>query len=314
MHASIDTCQSIHYQLVKDWPRLPEGLILGNPTGIGIDSAQNVFVFHRASKKWPLLLPFSESVIPETTILELESDTGKVINEWGSNLFIMPHSLTVDKDNNIWVTDVGLQQVLKFNHEGRLLMRIGEAKISGSDSLHFNRPTDVAIAQDGSFYVSDGYRNSRVVKFSPEGHYLFSWGSNGAKQGEFDLPHGIELDSAGNVYVADRENSRIQVFDPSGRCLNEWKDNSFGKMYAIRFDKTTQNMIAVDYITNYISPKGSDIIIFARNGIPIARFGRSGNYDGPVCRYHDLAIDKAGNIYVGDILGNRIQKFKKVSN
>ena len=311
-HAAKGPGNTVRYQLVKNWLQLPEGLILGNPTGMGIDSAQNVFVFHRANKNWPLLLPFSESVIAETTILELDRNTGKMINKWGSDLFIMPHSLAVDKDNNIWVTDVGLQQVLKFSHEGVLLMRVGEAKIPGTDSSHFNRPTDVAIATDGSFYVSDGYRNSRVVKFSAAGHYLFSWGRKGDKPGEFNLPHSIELDSAGNVYVADRENSRIQVFDPKGKFLREWKDDSFGKMYALRFDKTTKNMIAVDYVTNYISPKGSDIIILAQDGTPVARFGRSGNYNGPVCRYHDLAIDKEGNIYVGDILGNRIQKFKRV--
>jgi len=311
-HAAKGLNNTVNYQLVKDWPQLPEGMILGNPTGIGIDSAQHVFVFHRASKEWPLLLPFSESLIPETTILELDRTTGKIINEWGSNFFIMPHSLTVDKDDNIWVTDVGLQQVLKFSHEGLLLMKIGEAKISGNDSSHFNRPTDVAVASDGSFYVSDGYRNSRVVKFSAAGHYLFSWGRKGDKPGEFNLPHSIELDGAGNVYIADRENSRIQVFDPDGKLLKEWKDDGFGKLYAIRIDKASQNMVAVDYITNYISPKGSNIIILTLDGAPIARFGRSGDYEGPVCRYHDLAIDKGGNIYVGDILGNRIQKFKRI--
>jgi peptidylamidoglycolate lyase len=300
------------YQLVKAWPQLPEGFVLGNPSGIGIDSAQNVFVFCRAGKKWPLLLPFSESVIREKTILELDGNSGRLLNSWGAGLFIMPHSLTVDKDNNIWVTDVGLQQVLKFSHEGKLLMRVGEAKVSGDDSAHFNRPTDVAVAADGSFYVSDGYRNSRVVKFSASGHYLFSWGKKGDKSGEFNLPHGITLDDEGNVYVADRQNNRIQVFDSKGRFLKEWKDGSFGNMYAIRFDKTAKKIVAADYITDYLSPLGSDILIFDRNGILTERFGRSGYYDGPVCRYHDLATDNSGNIYAGDILGNRIQKFRKI--
>ena len=302
------------YRLVADWPRLPAGYVLGNPSGIGIDTAQNIVVFHRASKKWPVLLPFSEAVIPENTVLILDHITGKMIAEWGAGIFVMPHSLTVDKDDNIWVTDVGLQQVLKFDHQGKLLMRVGTAGVAGADSLHFNRPTDIAVASDGSFYVSDGYRNSRVVKFSAAGKYLFSWGVKGSGPGQFDLPHGLDLDGKGNVYVADRENSRIQIFDPEGKFIREWKDKSFGKLYSIRFDKRKQYLVCTDYVTNYITPKGSDVLVFASDGALVARFGRSGNYDGPVCRYHDCIMDDDGNIYVGDILDNRLQKFERVGD
>ncbi len=313
LHAAKDVGSTSNYQWVKSWPQLPPGFLLGNPTGIGIDSAQHIFVFHRASKEWPLLLPFSKSLIPETTILELDRNTGKIINEWGSNLFIMPHSLTVDKDDNIWVTDLGLQQVLKFSHEGSLLMKVGQQKVAGDDFSHFNQPTDVAIALDGSFYVSDGYRNSRVVKFSATGNYLFSWGSKGDQPGQFNLPHSIGLDSAGNVYVADRENSRIQMFEPNGKFIQQWKDERFGKLYAIRLDNKTHTLVAVDYITNYVFPKGSDIVVLPLDRGPVTRFGRSCRYDGPVCRYHAVAVDKDGNIYVGDILGNKIQKFERLA-
>ena len=300
------------YRLIADWPRLPPGYNLGNPSGIAIDSAQHIVVFHRASKKWPVLLPFSEDLIPENTILTLDRNTGRIISEWGAGRFIMPHSLTIDKDNNYWITDVGLQQVLKFDAKGNLLMTIGEAKVAGTDTHHFNRPTDVAVAPDGSFYVSDGYRNSRVVKFSPAGACLLSWGVKGDGAGQFDLPHSIDLDDNGNVYVADRENSRIELFDPNGRFIKEWKDPSFGKLYTIRFDKKHKHLICSDYVTNYITPKGSDILIFDTTGKLLTRFGRSGNYNGPVCRYHDLIIDSDGNIYTGDILSNRLQKFQPV--
>lgn len=215
----------------------------------------------------------------------------------------------MDKENNIWVTDVGWHQVFKFSHDGRLLLKLGEAKVPGQDSAHFNRPTDVAIASDGSFYVSDGYRNSRIVKFSPSGKYLFKWGKKGDGPGEFDIPHGIDLDEKGNVYVADRENQRIQVFDPNGKFQKEWKDKDLGRVCAVRFDKAHGNLIAVDYVTNYIRPKGSDILVFDSTGHLQSRWGRSGGYDGPVCWYHDIAVDKEGNIYVGDILGNTLQKF-----
>ena len=298
------------YELVKDWPQLPSGYVLGNPTGIGIDTNQNIFVFIRAGRPW--IDPIPDSFISAKTILMLDRKSGKILNSWGANLFIMPHGLTVDKDNNIWVTDVGLHQVFKFTHEGKLLMKLGTEKVPGNDSLHFNLPTDVAVADNGSFYVSDGYGNNRIVKFSASGKYLFSWGSFGNKPGQFNLPHAIDIDSKGNVYVADRENSRIQKFDGKGKFIKEWKHKSFGKMYALTIDQLKNHLIAVDYVKTDAIPIGSDIIIFGAVKDHLTQFGRSGLYDGPVCRYHDVAIDNEGSIYVGDILGNRIQKFRIV--
>jgi peptidylamidoglycolate lyase len=300
-------CQHIW---IRTWPQLPQQYLLGNPSGMAVDTAGNIIVFHRGSKKWPLLVPFSKAIIQENTILILDPATGRILDNWGKGIFIMPHSLTIDKANNIWVTDIGLQQVLKFTHDGKLLFRVGEPGVPGNDSTHFNRPTDVAVTPDGSFYVSDGYRNSRIVKFSPAGHYLFAWGKKGSGPGQFDIPHSLTLDDSGNVYVADRENSRIQVFTPSGALIKEWKNESFGKMYAIRYDPIRKEFIAADYITNYIRPKGSDILIFDSTGRILQRFGRTCNYIGPTCRYHSLAIDRQGSIYAGDILKNTLQKFQ----
>jgi peptidylamidoglycolate lyase len=300
------------YELVKDWPKLPGNFALGNPTGVGIDTNQNVFIFHRAGRNWPLFGSMPNTNIASNTILLLDRLNGKILNSWGGNLFIMPHGLTVDKNNNVWVTDVGLHQVFKFSHDGHLLMKLGESKIPGNDSAHFNRPTDVAVADDGSFYVSDGYENSRIIKFSPLGKYLFEWGEKGSNKGEFNIPHGIDLDEKGNVYVADRENSRIQVFDSSGKFLNQWSEKSFGNICSVAFDKIKEKLIAVDDVTFFkLKHRGSDIIIFDSAGIVQTRLGRSGFYDGPLCWYHDVAIDNEESIYIGDILGNKIQKFKK---
>ena len=299
------------YELATDWPQLPKGYILSQVTGVGIDNSQNIFLFHRTGRQWTE--PFPDSLISSNTILMLDREKGKILNSWGANLFIMPHGLTVDKENNVWVTDVALHQIFKFSHEGKLLMKLGVAKTPGNDSMHFNLPTDVGVANDGSFYVSDGYGNSRIVKFSKEGKYIFEWGKKGTKPGEFNTPHGIDLDLQGNVYVADRDNNRIQKFDSNGTFLKEWKNDTAVQLYSLSIDKTDNNLFAIDYLTvSDTLIKGSDIIQFDSSVNFLNRFGRTGSYSGPICRYHDIAIDRKSNIYVGDILGNRIQKFKKV--
>jgi peptidylamidoglycolate lyase len=300
------------YRLVKDWPVLPPGYAMGSPAGLGIDSNQHVFIFSRAGREWGLLTPMPTSFISGKTILEIDRKTGTLINSWGDHSFIMPHGLTVDAADNIWVTDVGLHQVFKFNHAGQLLMTLGEARIAGKDSTHFDQPTAVAVAKNGDVYVSDGYGNSRVVKFSAAGKYLREWGKKGNGAGEFDIPHAIDLDDSGTVYVADRENKRIQIFDSNGAFLKEWKHESFGSICSIVYDKKAKHLIAVDDLTSLsLIHKGSDVIIFDSAGISFKRFGRSGAYNGPVCWYHDLTLDNDGNIYVADILGNRVQKFEK---
>jgi len=298
------------YQLVKNWPDLPHNFKLGNPTGMGIDTNQDIFIFHRADRTWSSIDSMPGSCISSKTILMLDHDTGKIVNSWGDNLFIMPHGLTVDLNNNIWVTDVGLQQVFKFSHDGKLLMELGEAKVAGNDSTHFNLPTDIAVAKDGSVYVSDGYGNSRIVKYSSAGKYLFEWGSKGDKESEFNLPHAIDLDDKGNVYVADRENNRVQVFTPAGKFIKQWADKSFGRMSSVAFNKGKRDFVAIDYtITLEDKITGSDILIFDSSGNLTAKLGKEESIN---CWYHNVAVDNRENIYVTDILGNKIQKFKKI--
>lgn len=300
------------YLLVKSWLNLPNVLTLGNPVGISIDTNQNIVVFHRAGREWPLFNSLPEQPIQSKTVLIINKENGKLTESWGDNLFLMPHGLTVDRQNNIWVTDVGLHQIFKFSHSGKLLLKLGEAKVRGDDNLHFNMPTDIAVAEDGSFYVSDGYGNSRIVKFSPTGKYLFQWGGKGDKEGEFNIPHAICLDKNGNVYVADRENNRIQEFDASGKFIKQWTDDSFGSMCSVYISQKSKLFAVDDFTFLKVKHRGSDIFVFDTTGNVQTRFGRSGSYEGSTSWYHDLAIDKEENIYVGDILGNTIQKFKKV--
>ena len=189
-------------------------------------------------------------------------------------------------------------------------MTLGEAKVSGNDSEHFNLPTDIAVSSDGSFYVSDGYGNSRVIKFSKEGTYLHEWGKFGNKQGEFNIPHGIDLDDDGNVYVADRENNRIQKFDSNGNFIALWQNKVTDQLYSVTIDNHNDHLFGIDYMTvNDTVVKGSDIFRFDLDMNLQKQFGRTGFYDGPISRYHDIQIDDEGSIYVGDILENTIQKF-----
>ena len=132
------------------------------------------------------------------------------------------HSIRIDPQGHVWVADAGGHVVIKMNAEGRVLMQLGEMGVSGTDRTHFNLPTDVAFAPGGEIYVSDGYGNARIVKFSGDGEYLLEWGSRGTGPGEFGLPHNLVTDARGRVYVTDRDNQRIQVFDADGAFLAQW--------------------------------------------------------------------------------------------
>jgi peptidylamidoglycolate lyase len=301
----------VNYVLDSSWPRLSYGFRLSQPTGIGVDRDDHLFVFHRAGRKWTE--PFPDSLISNNTILELDNETGKIINAWGANYFIMPHGLTADKENNVWVTDVGLHQVFKFDHDGNLLMKLGVAKMPGNDSLHFNLPTDVAVADDGSFYVSDGYGNSRVVKFSSTGNYISTWGAYGNKPGEFIIPHGIAIDLNHIIYVADRQNNRIQSFDTSGNFLKELKnDELVEQLPSLAIDKASR-LFAIDYDPRKETgntANGSTIFEFDSLQHASNHFGATGTADRTSCWFHDIAIDSKGNIYVGDITGLKLLKFK----
>ena len=301
----------VEYELVKNWPEQVKELSLGQPTGMGIDKNDNLFVFHRAGRKWTE--PFPDSLISQNTIIELDHTSGKLINAWGANYFIMPHGLTVDKNNNVWVTDVGLHQIFKFSHDGRLLMKLGVSKVPGNDSLHFNLPTDIAVADDGSFYVSDGYGNSRIVKFSSTGKYIKAWGRYGNKQGEFNIPHGISINHDNTIYVADRQNNRVQVFDTSGNFLKELKnDEQVEQLPSMAIDNKGQ-LFAIDYdpSKNMDSTiKGSTVFVFDSSGHARNHFDVTGTKNRTASWFHDIALDSKGNIYIGDIMSLKVVKYK----
>jgi peptidylamidoglycolate lyase len=299
------------YRLVPNWPRLPDGLILGQVSGVDVDSKGNVFVFHRAERVWNGE-PIKLELITSPTILVLNGSTGQAIEQWGAEMFVMPHGLTIDDQDNLWLTDVGLHQVFKFNQDGNLLMTLGERGVAGEDPSHFNMPTDVAIAQDGSFYVSDGYINSRISKFSQDGQYVTSWGTKGTDPGQFDVPHNIALDSQGRVYVADRGNARIQVFDKTGQFIQEWKGSFLGRPWAIRIDENGDVLVIDGGDQNQFWPDRARILKLDSEGGILASFGSYGRMPGQFIWPHSIAIAPDGALYVGEVgKGMRIQKFIK---
>jgi peptidylamidoglycolate lyase len=297
------------YKVVHGWPQLPDGIILGGVAGVGVDSRGTVWVFQRGGRQWSDPMPKDPIAAP--TVVAFNGATGKVEGAWGARRFIMPHGLTIDAQDNVWLTDVGLHQVFKFSSKGELLLTVGEAGVPGSDAQHFNRPTDVAVLADGSFYVSDGYLNTRIAKFAPAGRFVSEWGKPGNGEGQFDLPHALAIDAVGHVYVADRENDRVQIFDARGRFLRQWKSPELGRPFALTL--LPGGLAAV--VDGGEQPKNgadrSGVAIVKQDGTVVERFSRFGNYDGQLQQGHDIASDTRGNIYVVDIGGERVQKFAR---
>jgi peptidylamidoglycolate lyase len=293
------------FQVTHGWPKLSEGTILGQATGVDTDSHGRVFVFHRGSRQWSDPMPAEP--ISETTIAVFDA-SGNQVASWGAGLFIMPHGLTVDSHDNVWLTDVGSHQIFKFSADGKLLLTIGERGVPGNNAGHFNLPTDVAVRKDGSFYVSDGYENTRVVRYSAAGKFELQWGRPGTGPGEFDLPHAIALDDEGQVYVADRSNARVQIFKANGEFVAQWKNAGIGRPYSLAV--SGPRAVTVDGGDQpETGPDRSGAAIVNLDGSIVSRFGRFGNYDGQFRLAHDVAISCDGSIYVVDAWGQRVQRF-----
>lgn len=299
------------YEVVGDWPALPEGYTLGLCAGVGVDSHGAVFVFHRNERAWTT--PFSDRPIAEPTVAVIDGRTGKLLAEWGAGEFIMPHGLTIDREDNVWLTDVGRHQVFKFTDDGRLLLTLGERCKPGADHSHFNLPTDVAVLPDGSFYVSDGYRNTRVLKFDAAGRYEFEWGGKGAEPGKFNLPHGIAVDERGRIFVCDRSNARLQVFDARGTFLAEWKGPELGRPYGVSVAADGHVFIVDGGDQSKTKPDHSKAVELDAGGKVVASFGSFGTEPGQFRMSHDIAVGGDGSVYVAEGAGKRVQKFIRKS-
>src|SRR2546421_9620556 len=227
------------YHVVLGWPQLPSNIKLGGVISVEPDAKGNVWVFHRNQ---PPILEFDRS--------------GALIKSFGTDMFVQPHGMTVDRDGNLWVTDSQGKdgkghQVFKFSPDGKVLMTLGKPGVAAEADDTFSGPSDVIVARNGDIFVTDGHTanaNGRVVKFSRDGKFVKAWGTtHGSGPGEMNQPHSIAMDSQGRLFVADRSNRRIQIFDQDGRFLDQWKQ--FGRPSGIFIDRN-DNMVVADSQSN----------------------------------------------------------------
>ena len=271
------------YKVDSEWPRLPAGWNFEETPGVAADASEHVFVFHRG----------------QHPIIEFDRD-GKYIRHWGDNVFLRPHGLRFDAEGNLWGVDDGGHIVVKMDvATGRVRMVLGRKGQKGETKDSFNRPTDIAFAANGDFYVSDGYGNSRVVKFSRDGRYLTTWGKKGAGEGEFNLPHSVAVDRRGRVYVGDRENYRMQVFDADGKFLTQWKH--VGSPWGLYITED-QSLFMCDGYNNRILKLNLE-------GQILGSIGSPGKLPGQLDFAHHLSVGKSGAVYVAEIKNWRAQKF-----
>lgn len=281
------------YEVLLDWAKLPAGWSFLEVTDIAVDNKDRVYVFCRGEH--PLIV-FDQG--------------GNFLNSWGEGQFKRPHGLTLSPDGSLYCVDDGAHAVRKYTLEGKLLMTLGTPGQASSfqGGLPFNRPTKMAIdPKTGDLYAADGYGNSRVHKFSPEGRHLFSWGQPGSDPGEFNLVHSVCTDKEGHVYVADRENHRVQIFDSHGRYIAQW--NNMHRPCGLHISLQSEQLcyvgeLAPSLTVNENFPNlGPRISIYNLEGRRLTRLGdiRPGEEPHQFWAPHGLATDSHGNLYVGEV-------------
>jgi sugar lactone lactonase YvrE len=239
--------------VMKNWGPLPDGRVWGSTAGVDIGPDGHVWAYDRCGANTCV----GSTVNP---ILKFDRSSGKVLKSWGAGLFNFPHGLHVDKDGNVWVTDgqgnkegTKGHQVFKLDPDGKVLMTLGKPGVAGNGPDTFNEPCDVITAPNGDIFVSDGHSgqnptpppnaNARIVKFTKDGKFVKEWGKLGSGPGEFKTPHALAFDSRGRLFVADRGNHRIQIFDQDGKLLDTW--HQFSRVSGLFIDRN-DNLYAID--------------------------------------------------------------------
>uniref|UniRef100_A0A667ZLG8 Peptidylglycine alpha-amidating monooxygenase n=1 Tax=Myripristis murdjan TaxID=586833 RepID=A0A667ZLG8_9TELE len=311
--------QGYHVEEVPTWPE--SYLQLGQVSGLALDSDDNLVIFHRGDHRWgvnsfdnqAIYQQMSLGPIQQSTILVVDPVKGRVLKASGRNMFYLPHGITTDADNNYWVTDVALHQVFKLSSDGRdkVLVALGQAFMPGTDKKHFCQPTDVAVdTVTGNIYISDGYCNARILKFTADGKYLSEWGagsSDGRNRKPFRIPHSLVfLPDRQELCVADRENGNIQCFVANtGEFVKEISKKEFGgEVYAVSYS-------GLIFAVNGESPYGHSaplrgfVINYSTQEIVDSFSPEKKKFKMP----HDIVVSKDGSVFVGDAGSDAVFKF-----
>ncbi|XP_039534009.1 peptidyl-glycine alpha-amidating monooxygenase B isoform X3 [Pimephales promelas] len=315
--------QGAHLVEVSDWPEAD--LQLGQVSGLALNSKGDLIIFHRGDHKWGrdtfntkgMYQQKELGPIRQPSIMAVDPVKGRVLRASGRNMFYLPHGITTDKNDNYWVTDVALHQVFKLSSSGtdQQLLVLGEAFEPGSDKNHFCQPTDVAVDPvTGNIFVSDGYCNSRILKFSPEGKYISHWGAGSSdrkRRFPFRIPHSLAfLPDKRELCVADRDNGRIQCFmAETGEFVKEIKKDVFGgEVFAIAYSPVQGGLI---YAVNGESPYGPAaplqgfVISYSTKEILDAFSPDTQEFKLP----HDIVVTADGSVFVGDAASDSVMKF-----
>ncbi len=281
------------YVAVPEPVTLPAGITMGASAGVAFDSRGHLFVLTRGPQP---LFEFDEN--------------GKFIRAFGDGLFTRSHGLRIDGDGNIWATDVGSHLVMKLNPQGQVLLTLGTKGEAGewneaTQSHKLNQPNEVAIARNGDIFVAQGHTpgprgDARVLKFDKTGTFIKSWGGKGKDAGQFEVAHGIAIDAAGLLWVTDRENQRIQIFDADGKFVKELKyaglpcGLDIGRQYIYMVNGFAGQILQMDL-----------------NGNVLAATGKTGKGPGEFGEAHYIAVSPKGELYVADSVNSALLKFVK---
>jgi hypothetical protein len=323
------------YEPVADWPqKLHQGWTWGRVAGIFAETPDKIFIFQSGEyTELPAQDAEDDSVdsngrwghIPkryrgfmltgpragqdeqprwEHCLIVVNRD-GKLLEAWTQHdkLFTRPHKVKInpyDPQKHVWLVEDGSHQIFKFTNDGKLVQSWGESRVPGNDERHFNRPTDIAWLPDGTFFVSDGYTNTRVLKFDKDGKFLMTWGTRGTGPGQFNTPHSIAVGRDRRVYVADRSNHRIQIFDENGKYLDEWPNMPLA--YTIHMTDDNHLWVGDGWMHK--------ILKYDLNGQLLDYWGTFGNFPGGIWGPHQMSVDQEGNLYIAQVYNSRPSKFR----
>ena len=316
------------YRSVENWAKLPEGRTWGSTSGVAVaPDGVSIWVAERCGVlAAPALLkpgsPFACDGSSLAPLLEFDS-SGALAKSFAAGMLVFPHGLSVDRDGNVWVTDLLAkdgkgQQVLKFSTDGKLLLTLGKAGVAGDGPDEFNAPSAVVVAPNGDIFVADGHggnTNARIMKFTPDGKLIKTWGKKGTGPGEFDTPHALAMDSRGRLFVGDRNNNRIQIFDQEGNFIDQW--TQFSRPSGLYIDKNDVLYVAdsesESATKNHDGWKRGIRIGSARDGLVTAFIPDPAEKATGTSAAEGVAADATGNVYGAEVGPKRLMKYMRIA-